>query len=739
MNSYNSVDQLDKDGNTLLHLACYDGRLETVKLLLYGGANIFAVGQYGYTPLYYAVKKKNVDIAKVLVEFAGSDDIVNVFDNNDRTPLYWACANGHIEMVNFLLEKGAKIFTERERENPLHLVVELGDFHLVTVLIESGIVDVNIINQCYDTPLHVACLKGHLKIVQFLLRKGADVNMKGNFGHTPLHRAIKIGYFDIFQELLAIKNIDINIVNDHGDTPLHTACMEDNEKMVRILLKKGATFFIFRKFTTPLHWAAEQGDVAIMQRLLEVGNIDDVDVLNEFEETPLILACEHDHLEMVKFLLKRGAKLSIQGDAGYTPLYWAVFNYNLELTQELFASGTVDVNIQNTENDTLLHLACKQESLEIVEWLLNKGADVSIIGRLDRLPLHWAVEKKNFKIVEALLKVAELKNVNMNILDADQYTPFHLACSYNENDRVIDLLLEKGVIFFMAIEKEFNPLHWAASNGNLKMMKILLESSELGNVDINCLNNYDNTPLNLACQKNHLDVVKYLIQRGANVLTVGVFGFIPLHWAAENGSVQIAQELFIAAAAVIDINTKDKKGATPLHVACEYNRLEMVKWLLKRGADPTIIDELNGTPLHWAARDGNLKIVQTLFTLSSISNVGINILNREGDTALHLACKYAQFKIVQFLLKKDPDVFIQNQFGYTPLHCAVLVNHFDIVKKLVQYDCNLVSTQSKNEDTPLHLAMMEGNFHITDYLIKNGANQKAFNSFKETPWDLLYD
>ena len=85
------------------------------------------------------------------------------------------------------------------------------------------------------------------------------------------------------------------------------------------------------------------------------------------------------------------------------------------------------------------------------------------------------------------------------------------------------------------------------------------------------------------------------------------------------------------------------------------------------------------------------------------------------------------------MLKKDPDVFIQNQFGYTPLHCAVLVNHFDIVKKLVQYDRNLVSTQSKNEDTPLHLAIIEGDFHIADYLIKNGANQKALNSFKETP------
>ena len=140
-----SVNQLDKDCNTLLHLASYDGPLETVKLLLYGGANIFAVGQYGYTPLHYAVKKKHVDITKVLVEFAGS-------------PLYWACSNGHIEMVNFLLEKGAKIFTERERENysPLHLVAELVDFHLVTVLIGSGIVDVNIVNHCESTPLHVA-------------------------------------------------------------------------------------------------------------------------------------------------------------------------------------------------------------------------------------------------------------------------------------------------------------------------------------------------------------------------------------------------------------------------------------------------------------------------------------------------------------------------------------------------------------------------------------------------------
>ena len=191
-----------------------------------------------------------------------------------------------------------------------------------------------------------------------------------------------------------------------------------------------------------------------------------------------------------------------------------------------------------------------------MECLLNKGADVTIIGQFDRLPLHLAVEKKNFKIVEALLRVAELNNVDMNILDEDQYTPLHIACSYNKNDRLIDLLLEKGVTFFMAREKELNPLHWAASNGHLKMMKILLESSELGNVDINSLDDYDNTPLNLACQENHLDVVKYLIQRGANVWTVGDFGFIPLHWAAENGNVQNAQELFTAAAVTDKIEIK---------------------------------------------------------------------------------------------------------------------------------------------------------------------------------------
>ena len=188
--------------------------------------------------------------------------------------------------------------------------------------------------------------------------------MKGELGYTPLHYAIKMDYFKIFQALLALKNIDINIVNDQGETPLHIACVEDNEKMVRILLKKGATFFISQEFTNPLHWAAEKGDVAMMQRLIEVGNIDNVDVLDEFGDTPLILACGYDHLEIVKFLLKQGAKLSVRGDDGYTPLHCAAINGNLELSQELFAAGFDGINIQNIEADTPLHLACKKEFLE---------------------------------------------------------------------------------------------------------------------------------------------------------------------------------------------------------------------------------------------------------------------------------------------------------------------------------------------------------------------------------------
>ncbi len=91
-----------------MHCAALNGHKEIVELLLEKGANVNAVGQGGSTVLHHAVSAKNcqVEIVKTLIEKGGD---VNVADEGGYTPLHCAAFNGHKEIVEFLLEKGAKV------------------------------------------------------------------------------------------------------------------------------------------------------------------------------------------------------------------------------------------------------------------------------------------------------------------------------------------------------------------------------------------------------------------------------------------------------------------------------------------------------------------------------------------------------------------------------------------------------------------------------------------------------
>ncbi|MBA8755757.1 hypothetical protein HCR15_01075 [Wolbachia pipientis] len=149
------------------------------------------------------------------------------------------------------------------------------------------------------------------------------------------------------------------------------------------------------------------------------------------------------------------------------------------------------------------------------------------------------------------------------------------------------------------------PLHIAARSGSLNIVKYLINKS----ADINAKDKYDNTPLHLAADTGEFDIVKYLIIKGNNINAEGERGWTPLHIAAKNGELNMVEYLVKKYA---NIDAKDNYGGTPLHLAAELGEFSIVKYLINKGAYVDARDGWYRTPLFYAADSRKLDVVKYL-------------------------------------------------------------------------------------------------------------------------------
>ena len=158
-------------------------------------------------------------------------------------------------------------------------------------------------------------------------------------------------------------------------------------------------------------------------------------------------------------------------------------------------------------------------------------------------------------------------------------------------------------------------------------------------------------------------------------------GYSILHEIAEIGDLKSAE--FLLAGMFINVDVRgsdgllDRSTITPVHVAVDNNQIDMVKLLVKYGADVNILGFTDRTPLQTAIFRGNLELVKYL---AGEAGANPNIQNSYGNTALHMAVSKDRLDIVKYLVEEaGADVNAQNKTGETPL------DHADhIVNKIIQ-------------------------------------------------------
>ncbi|KAL7303602.1 hypothetical protein TKK_0003757 [Trichogramma kaykai] len=264
------LDARDKAGNTPLLLAVRSNKSTLVELLLRTGADQNSANKFGETPLHHICSDREDQILPNLF-FRVNDDIdqrvlVNVRDNSGYTPLLLALENKKSTLVQLLLRKGAdQNLANNDGETSLHFIGEYdhdNDDELVETFFEiwderrQTTAQIDVQDKWGNTPLHDAANRGNKKVVEKLLRRGADPNLANRLGSTPLHVICKreddddlaAKFFEICSDIG--RKVQVNVRDKKGLTPLEWAVASLLPDVVDLLLDRGADLssFVFPTF-----------------------------------------------------------------------------------------------------------------------------------------------------------------------------------------------------------------------------------------------------------------------------------------------------------------------------------------------------------------------------------------------------------------------------------------------------------------------------------------------------------
>ncbi|KAJ3413942.1 gamma-tubulin [Chytridiales sp. JEL 0842] len=306
-------------GDTALHLVCRYGYTELVTLLLELGVDLDKPNGLGDRAIHMAASMGHVDVIRRLIGFVvGSggegEGLLNAKGQNDWRPLHFASRDGHEGTVKLLVSLGADVSApDKVGNRPLHAAALGGVAEVIRFFVEDQGVFVGVEGQFKRTPLHIATEKGKINACRTLLSLGADIAARDINGNQPLHLAAHGGANEVIQMLLTEYSVPIDAT---GAVDCIKVLVKDCGVDVNAVGQWG---------WTPLHCAAERGQVKAVRTLIELGA--DVRYPDSHGNTPLhraVLGESRDAEDVIKlFVMEYRVSTEIQGENGWTPLQLA--------------------------------------------------------------------------------------------------------------------------------------------------------------------------------------------------------------------------------------------------------------------------------------------------------------------------------------------------------------------------------------------------------------------------------
>ena len=740
--------QTQKDKATPLHVACRQSDLETVRYLCkekHCDTNIQNAA--GDTPLHVACRQRNLEIVKYLCKEKHCD--ISIKNAAGELLLHIACGMSRsdgqtLDIVKAVSDCNVNTQTQKDKDTPLHIACRQSDLETVRYLCKEKHCDTNIQNAAGDTPLHVACRQRNLEIARYLCEeKHCCANVQNAAGELPLHIACGRTRSDgqTLDIVKAVSDCDVNAqTRQHNDTPLHIACRQSNLKTVRYLCEEKDCDISIHNAAgeLPLHIACgrTRSDGQTLDIVKAVSDCNVNTQTQKDKDTPLHIACRQSDLETVRYLCKeKHCDTNIQNAAGDTPLHVACRQRNLEIARYLCEEKHCCANVQNAAGELPLHIACGRtrsdgQTLDIVK--LVSDCNVNTQTSFEKsTPLHIACCHLQFDIAKYLVYV---KHCDVNVKDHNGEQPLHIAYRLNkEHVQLVLMLISEGS------DTKVLPdlLHWASRHGELDIVKLLVEKQDW-DPNAQCqaksmsygweLEKGD-TLLHAACRYGYMytvKIVKYLTEH-CDPTVRNSNGELPLHLACAYKPLEVVKRV-----SNCDVNAKTSHtGNTPLHIACERRNIETVKYLVEeRHCDTTVRNSNGQLPLHIACADDSLEMVKLVSKFgrsqSDKQTLGITNVNTqtwfEKSTPLHIACRHMQIDVAKYLVDvKQCDLNVKDHNGEQPLHIAYrLIKDVKHRKDGVKLVLLLINEGSDTMIMPdlLHWACRHGELDIVKLLVE---------------------
>ncbi|XP_046739305.1 rabankyrin-5 isoform X1 [Diprion similis] len=684
-------------GCTALHLTAGHKTQDMTSVairLIQAGINPNLHDHKGWTALHSSIAEENEALFDLLINTPGIN--LDVLTNEGHTALSFSLNTENLlkSYAEKLLSKGAvpnPVYTTT-KDTLLHILAREGKEDAALFLIEYPIKNLSVQNSEGYTILHEACKAGLENLTRALVKRNMPTDVVTLLhGDAPIHLAISKQHHGVLMALLEAEqaNFQLNLKDGEGETPLSLAIktpLKKGREIVAALIKAGADINqVNEKGLTLLHQAILKEDSATAIFLLENGA--DMNIKTRDGETPLQL-CVHCRLgEVVEALCRRGVDTSIG-----SPL-WDALDSQQEDTASVLVAHGADTDCWGPGPEgclqTLLHRAIDENKETIAQFLIRSGCDLNSPRRPGKdgggeeskdncSPLHLCCQWGLEQVVQTLVE----HGANVNSRDADEKTPVHVAIQNHHAQIICLLLCHPQIDLSLRDKRGLTPFATALTVRNHKAAQVILERLPTAAEQVD---NKGRNFLHKAIQQNDLESVLFLlsIQVDVNSRVQDMTQTPPLHLAAESGNEMLVRSLVLAGARIDDT---DAHRNTALHAAARTGHAPVISALLQNNINFDAINADGDNALHVAVREGHVAVVRSLLTECSLDAETINL---KGRNPLHELARYGRDNaatICELFLECMPKYPLNKPDldGNTPLLIAYMKGNGNLCRTLVK-------------------------------------------------------
>ncbi|MEO0469970.1 MAG: ankyrin repeat domain-containing protein, partial [Bacteroidota bacterium] len=445
----------------------------------------------------YALERDNARMLGRLMSAAGDSPTARKSSRKMAQALIFpAVAGKKMKTIQLMVDQGAKVDVSNEKgDTPLSLAAKNSDKKVMRLLLDNAGKRTDA-----SAALQIAAQKNEYELMEMILKSKATAKPVDAEGNTLLMKAIADEDNRLF-DLLLDNKADVNAANKEGETPLSLAAKAGNESQILRLVEAGSD----------LEKAFEQLDKddaralagQLFSAAIERENEDLIEACLEYDEdlpyrehrsgvSYLTYALDDDKWDLAATMLEATTLSGINKPMdGEYYLLRAVRKEALPVLRVLVSQPQTDMNVQNDDGQSALHMAVEKGNVDLVNLILKGKPELEPRDRAGDTPMHIAIREDQDQIVDALLEMDQRYNAS----NRRGQTPLHLAIARDKDD-IAETLIRSGVDVNASDSNGRTPLHIAVLERNQQMARLLLQNEAIPDAK-DVLNR---TPLKIARQ-----------------------------------------------------------------------------------------------------------------------------------------------------------------------------------------------------------------------------------------------